>query len=192
LPSELDLGDGVRAVLHEQPSTRCVVLLPGRRYPTRAPALWFARETALATGWSALEVIDEIADGDDPAAWSHVRLTRAIEAAPGDDVAVVGKSMTSLAAGAVAARGLPAVWMTPLMGEPAVLEGLSMSVRPVLLVAGTADPAWDGAAVPPTPGLDVCEVQDADHALQRPGDVAGSLDALQIVTAAVARFLSRV
>jgi hypothetical protein len=35
-------------------------------------------------------------------------------------------------------------------------------------------------------------VQDADHALQRPGDVAGSLDALQIVTAAVARFLSRV
>jgi hypothetical protein len=179
----------MRTHLHEG-GERCVVLLPGRRYPTRAPALWFAREAALARGFSALEVLDEIEDGEDMAAWSRKRAERAIAEAPGA-AAVIGKSMTSLAAGPVAARGLPAIWLTPLIREPAVLEGVSMSVQPVLLIAGTADPAWDGAAVPPTPGLDVVELEGLDHGLQRPGDVGASLDALRAVTQAVDRFLSR-
>ena len=47
------------AIRHDGDATRCAVLLPGLFYPTRAPALWFAREAALARGWSALEVLGE-------------------------------------------------------------------------------------------------------------------------------------
>ena len=42
---ELDLGPS-RGALHEGDPARCVVLLPGARYSTRHPLLWFAREAA--------------------------------------------------------------------------------------------------------------------------------------------------
>ena len=41
---------------HEGDPNRCVVLLPGVRYFSQAPLLWFAREAAQARGWSVVEV----------------------------------------------------------------------------------------------------------------------------------------
>ena len=41
----VDLGP-CAALLHEHDPDRCVVVLPGMRYTTQAPLLWFAREAA--------------------------------------------------------------------------------------------------------------------------------------------------
>ena len=39
---------------HEGDPDRCAVLLPGVRYFSQAPLLWFAREAAQARGWSVV------------------------------------------------------------------------------------------------------------------------------------------
>ena len=52
----LDLGPW-RATLHDGDPERCVVPLPGMRYGTQAPLLWFARAAARQQGWTALKVV---------------------------------------------------------------------------------------------------------------------------------------
>lgn len=185
----IDLGP-CGALHHRGESPRCAVLLPGARYPTRAPLLWFAREAALQAGWSVLEVLDELPDGADGFQWALDRAQRALDAA-GEDPLPIGKSLTSAAAGLAADRGLAAVWLTPLMGEKLVLDGLERARRPTLLVGGSADPLWNRQAVPVNPAVDTLELDGLDHALQAPRDTELSLAALGHVTAAVAALLGR-
>lgn len=187
----IDLGP-CPALLHEGGRPRCVVLLPGAHYPTRAPLLWFAREAALARGWSVLEVLDELPEGAaEPFEWALDRAERALDAAPGDNTLVVGKSLTSAATGLVADRGLPAVWLTPLMREQLVVDGLSRVARLTLLVGGSGDPLWSRETVPPNTAIETLELDGADHALQAPGDIGLSLAMLRQVTTAVAALLDR-
>ena len=200
----LDLGP-CPGTLHEGDPGRCVVLLPGMRYGTQAPLLWYARAAARAQGWSALEVVDALPDDEEPFAWARDRAERALDAVPGaggtggaagaggDGVAVVvvGKSLASGAAGVVADRELPAVWLTPLVREAPVAAGLLRATAPALLVGGGADPSWEAGVVPAVAGLEVLELPGLDHSLEAPGDVAASLRALGTVTDAVAGFLAR-
>ena len=187
----IDLGP-CAALLHERDTDRCVTLLPGAWYPTRAPLLWFAREVALSQDWSVLEVLDELPESEEPFAWAIDRATRALDAAPGDRHAVIGKSLASAAAGIVADRALPAAWLTPILRRPAVLEDLGRTSAPTLLIGGTADTDhWDPAAVPDNPAIDVVELDGLDHALQDEGDTDASLAALTKVTASLAAFLDR-
>lgn len=187
----IDLGP-CAALLHERDSERCVTLLPGAWYPTRAPLLWFAREVALTQGWSVLEVLDELPEGEEPFAWATDRATRALNAAPGDRLVMIGKSLTSAAAGIAADRHVPAAWLTPMLRQPAVLEALGRTSAPTLLIGGTGDrDHWDPAALPANPALDVVELEGLDHALQVDGDLDASLAALREVTARLAAFLDR-
>jgi hypothetical protein len=188
---EVDLGP-CKGALHEGDPARCVVLLPGARYSTRHPLLWFAREVAGAGGWSALEVLDEPGAGEDPFAWARDRAERALAGTSAETVVVVGKSLTSAAAGLVAERELPAVWLTPLLRHAAVVEGLAATRRPCLLVGGSADEHWHPAAIPDNPLLEVVELAGLDHSLQAQGDVLASLDALRDVSLAISEFLGRV
>ena len=187
----IDLG-ACAALLHERDTERCVTLLPGAWYPTRAPLLWFAREAAMAQGWSVLEVLDELPEGEEPFAWAIDRATRALEAAPGKNPVMIGKSLSSAAAGIAADRGLPAAWLTPMLRQPDVLQALGRSSAPTLLIGGTNDPDhWDPAALPDNRAIDVVELQGLDHALQAEGDMDASLAALSKVTASLAAFLER-
>ena len=60
------------------------------------------------------------------------------------DAVVFGKSLGSMAAPVIAERGLPAIWFTPLLTDPAVVAALRGAAWPCLLAGGTADPYWDG------------------------------------------------
>ena len=187
----LDLGP-CAALLHEREGDGCAVVLPGAWYPTRAPLLWFAREVALTRGWSVLEVLDELPEGEDPFGWATDRAARALDAAPGDRIAVIGKSLTSAAAGLAADRDLPAAWLTPMLRQPAVTEALGRTRAPTLLVGGTADrDHWDPAALTKNEAVEVVELQGLDHALQAEGDVEASLAALGEVSGRLGAFLDR-
>ena len=59
---------------HEGDPDRCAVLLPGVRYFSQAPLLWFAREAAQARGWSVVEVDERAPDGEDPFSGCSARL----------------------------------------------------------------------------------------------------------------------
>lgn len=167
------------------------MLLPGQFYPTRAPVLWFAREAVMAQGWSALEVLGEPGQHPDPLGWERECADRALAQAGGGRTLVIGKSLASLLAGEVADRGLPAVWLTPLLREAAVTDALARTEHPTLLIGGTADSLWQRDAIPENPALEVLELPGLDHALQRSGDPQAGLDALRQLTEAIGRLASQ-
>jgi len=173
------------------------ILLPGAGYTVTAPLLWFAREVALAGGWNVLAVSDTFNRTDDPLRWVEERAEAAIRHVDGPKPPLlIAKSLTSLAAPLAARLGLPAVWLMPLINAAGtsvsqlVLDGLAAASTPCLLVGGTADPTWDTAIARSVPNAEVLEVSGADHLLQVPGDVAGSIDALHRVVSAVATFIA--
>jgi hypothetical protein len=101
---------------------------------------------------------------------------------------VIGKSLGTLAAGLTAARGLPAVWLTPLLAVPWAVPPLRRASAPFLLVGGTADQLWDGALARSLSPY-VLEVEGADHGMLLPGAVGASVPVLGQVVAAVEEFL---
>jgi predicted alpha/beta-hydrolase family hydrolase len=151
--------------------------------------LWFAREVAQQRGYTALEVLEEPPPGANLFAWGQERAREALDAAPANRLVVIGKSLGSVAAGLVADRGLPAAWLTPVLDQDVVLEGLSRTSQPTLLVGGTRDSMWQPDRLPENSALQTVELEGLDHSLQVEGDPFASLEALRRVTGAVAEFL---
>jgi hypothetical protein len=186
----IDLGPG-EAVLHEGDPRRCAVVLPGVRYFSQAPLLWFAREAAQARGWSVLELSERTPADEEPFAWMRNRAERALGAvSDAGALAVIGKSLGSAAAPLVAERGLPAVWLTPLLVRPEVVAAMVSSSAPALLVGSTADPTWANGELPGGDSIEVLEFEGLDHSLQVEGDPLASLDVLRQVTERVGTFLA--
>ena len=174
---------------HEGDPSRCAVILPGIRYFSQAPLLWFAREAAQARGWSVVEVDERAPRGQDPFEWMRAQARDALEAASSSQlVVVVGKSLGSAAVTLVDG---PAVWLTPLLDRPEVAEAIGAATAPTLLVGSTADPTWAGGAVPQSTSIEVLELEGLDHSLQVERDPIASLDVLRDVTARVGAFLER-
>jgi len=178
------------AAIHRPDAPRRVVLLPGARYPTRAPLLWFAREVAVARGFGVLEVLEEPPAEEDPFAWVRDRATRALDHDPPAELdVVIGKSLSSDVADLAADRGLPAIWLTPLLDRPGIVAALARTPRPTLLVGSTADPTWHPDRIPDNALLDRLELDGLDHGLQQPGEPQASLAVLKKVAKRIDRFL---
>jgi hypothetical protein len=187
-PIDLDPGE---AILHEGDPERCVVLLPGVRYFSQAPLLWFAREAASAGGWSVLELSERAPAGEEPFDWIRDRAESALNATSAAQVAMIGKSLGSAAAPLATQRALPAVWLTPLLIRPEVVSALAAADRPTLIVGSPADPTWGNGEVPEGEALEVMELDGLDHSLQVEGDPLASIDVLRDVTERIAAFLDR-
>jgi hypothetical protein len=185
----IDLGPG-EALFHEGDPGRSAVVLPGVAYFSQAPLLWFAREAAQAGGWSVLELTERAPRGEEPFTWMRDRAARALDAAGADTVVVIGKSLASAAAPLVAERGLPAVWLTPLLSRPEVVGALEAAAAPALLVGSPADPTWGEGTVPDGPEL--LELPGLDHSLQVDRDPLASLDVLRGVTERIGEFLGQI
>jgi hypothetical protein len=187
----IDLNPG-EAVLHEGDPGRCAVVLPGVRYFSQAPLLWFAREAAQAAGWSVLELSERAPSDQEPFEWMRGRAASALGATDAATVAVIGKSLGSAAAPLVAERGLAAVWLTPLLVRPDVVAALASSSAPALLVGSSADPTWSDGEQPGGGAVSVLEFDGLDHSLQVEGDPLASLDVLRQVTERIGAFLESV
>jgi hypothetical protein len=175
-------------IRHDGDPARCVVLLPGIRYFSQAPLLWFAREAAQAGGWSVVEVDERAPADEEPFAWMRGQAERALAAASGaETVVVIGKSLGSTAA---PIHTGPAVWLTPLLDQPDIAEALAATAAPTLLVGSPADPTWGRGTVPDNPALDVLELPGLDHSLQVSGSPSSSLDVLRTVTDRVSAWLA--
>ena len=186
----IDLNPG-EAILHEGDPGRCAVVLPGVRYFSQAPLLWFAREAAQAGGWSVLELSERAPADEEPFTWMRDRAERALDSTDASTVAVIGKSLGSAAAPLVAERGLLAVWLTPLLIRPEVVSALAGSTAPALLVGSSADPTWSDGEQPGGDAIEVLELEGLDHSLQVEGDPVASLDVLRMVTERIGDFLER-
>jgi len=177
-------------IRHEGDPARCVVLLPGIRYFSQAPLLWFAREAARAGGWSVVEVDERAPADEEPFGWMRAQAERALEVAGGaGTIVVIGKSLGSIAA---TVHDGPATWLTPLLDRPEIAAALAATRAPTLLVGSPDDPTWGDGTVPENAALEVLELPGLDHSLQVSGDPSRSLDVLRDVTARVSSFLERV
>jgi hypothetical protein len=186
----IDLTPG-EAILHEGDPARCAVVLPGVRYFSQAPLLWFAREAAQARGWSVLELSERAPGDEEPFAWMRDRAERALGATDAATVVVIGKSLGSAAAPLAAERGLAAVWLTPLLVRPEVAAALASSSAPALLVGSAADETWSNGGQPRGDAVELLELDGLDHSLQVAGDPLASLDVLRQVTERIGAFLAR-
>jgi predicted alpha/beta-hydrolase family hydrolase len=161
------------------------VLVPGRGYPPQAPLLFFTGIALLQHGWRVehhwWDPPDHQSD-EQTATWVLHEVEGALP--PDGRTLLVGKSLGTWAAPLAAERGLPAIWLTPILELPLIADAIAANPAPQLLVGGTADELWDGAAARRLEGptRQVLEVPDADHVLMRPGDVvAGTAAHLDVV-----------
>lgn len=186
---EVDLGVCGGHFFEEDPN-RVAILLPGAFYLPAAPLLWFGREVLQSHGWSVLQVWDQRTQSVDAQVWVDERLEAALTHVGSDPaVMVLSKSLTSLAAPAVARMGVPAIWLTPLLRRSEVQSGFAASKSPALVVGGTADPLWDSSFAAGLAHMEVIEILGADHGIQIPGHPAQSVEALGTVVAAMDGFL---
>jgi hypothetical protein len=137
--------------------------------------------------WRDAESVDELPSSDIPA-WVAARVDPVLTAANPGSTIVIGKSLGTHAAVAAARLSLPAIWVTPLLRDMFVLEALTRSTAPFLLVGGSADPLWDGSAARAlTPH--VVELPGADHGLFVPGPLNISARNIGDLATASERFL---
>ena len=172
------------------------VVLPGRGYPPSAPACAYAGYALLAAGWRVRDVWwDPPANGllsiDDEVGWVGDQLASATADVTGP-VFVVGKSLGTYAARLAAERSYPAIWLTPVLTEPALVEAIRANPARQLLVGGTEDRLWD-ADVAASLAADRCDVLQLDgltHGLVDPADPVRSAEALVESTRAMVRFVA--
>jgi hypothetical protein len=158
------------------------VVLPGGRGAGAQPVLAYGRAAVQQRGWSALVVWDEyrgsLEDGGERRRWVADRALAALRHVRSRPVLLMAKSLSSFAAGLAAEHELPAIWYTPLLSEPDVVEDLSRASAPSALVGGTADEEWVSAVAATLPAT-ILQLDGADHGLELPGDALGSVGLLK-------------
>jgi pimeloyl-ACP methyl ester carboxylesterase len=138
-----------------------------------------------------LEVWDELDDAHDADSWVRGTAERALRHSSGAGlVDLIAKSISTRAIALPEASGLPAILLTPLLGERAIVAALAPRSAPTLLVGGSADPSWRRERAAGSQ-IEALEIDGADHALQIEGDPTASLDALREVVGVADAFLAR-
>lgn len=120
-------------------------------------------------------------------AWVGGEIAPLLDAVVGRPL-LIGKSLGTNAAGMAAERGLPAIWLTPLLTLPWVVDAISRATAPVLLIGGTADQWWDGE-VARRLSSNVLEVAGADHGMLVSGPAIDSISVLGQVIATIEDYL---
>lgn len=168
--------------------------MPGASYTPNHPLLYYTRQLLLAHGWSVEEVWwnSEVLDDFQRLGWESTGVIETARAAL-DKVAdrnplVVGKSLGTLALPLVSERGWPAIWLTPLLTRPELVDALKSATGKTLLVGGTPDDYWDGT-VARSSGHQVLEMQGAHHGLEIAGDPSASVLLLGQLVAAMEIFV---
>ena len=193
---------------HTHPKTLAVIL-PGLNYTCDMPLLYYPAKILMGRGADILQVhsdytipIYRSANRQNQAVWLATDAQAALRAgrSQGDyrQLVLIGKSIGSLALASLVSMDpeLPAVavWLTPLLTQPRLVESAANSRLPGLFVASRSDPTFDGAALDrikervPT---DVLLFDGANHSLEIPGDAFQSLEILRQVLQGLQSFLDQ-
>lgn len=175
---------------------RQAIILPGAGYTVDMPVLWYAATALSSLGWTCTRVTwpasTEISSLAEAAERMVVPITEELVTMqqaqrPDAQVMIVGKSLGTTAMPVAVERGLPGVWLTPVLKDPRIGALARELDSRHLLVGGTADPHWGRSAADRTQAA-VTEIADADHSLQVPDDLDATMDAIGTMARAVGSF----
>ena len=168
------------------------IIVPGGLYTVQGPLLDLAdhalrdrRAPVEAVSWTVPYGLVRSGQAE-PFVRAHV--ISAMERSPSDRPVLIGKSLGSFAAVLTAERQLPAIWLTPLLTEPAIAEAITAGTAPTLLIGGTADRFWVPEVAAAT-GKTVIVIPDGDHNLRVPGRLSNYTDVLGLIGTAIEEFL---
>jgi len=109
---------------------------------------------------------------------------------------LVGKSLGTIGLvyllSRLAGQKVAAIWLTPLLQQPRLVEAAANTSGPALFIAGSSDPIYDPQAmarIRQATGAESLIIQGADHSMQIPGDMTRSLFVMQKVMQGIADFL---
>jgi len=183
------------------------ILLPGHRHTVDRPELHYAERVLLARGADVLRVeyvywrTDFMSHSEgERDAWLRADVEaagrRALEERAYQRITLVGKSLGTLAMGHLLAQAefqkSACVWLTPLLTVGWLCERIEQFRPPSLFVVGTTDRFYQLAIqdhLQAVTGGRVLVVQGADHSLEVPGSLSGSLAALGQIVSAMEQFI---
>jgi hypothetical protein len=109
---------------------------------------------------------------------------------------LVGKSLGTIGLAYLLSRlageTVAAIWLTPLLQQPRLVQAAANASAPGLFIAGSDDPIYDKQAlarIRQATGAESMIVQGADHSMEIPGDMIRSLFVMQKVMQGIADFL---
>lgn len=173
---------------HAADRDRVALVLPGLTYTPARPLLHFLARALHGRGWTVQEVWwNPPAEDGLRQEYVERQARAALEREEARNILVVAKCLGTRFLPEAARRGLAGIWLTPMLDIPAVATAVRRSSAPSLLVGGTADPHWTPAAIRASSG-EILELPGADHGLEIPGDVCGSLNVLATVVQATEEF----
>lgn len=173
---------------------RTAVVLPGGMFGPHTPLLTYAARAAEARGadirpvtWSKPDEPPTLKPSE-RGPWVSRDAGAVLDLIGRDAGLVIARSLGTYAAPLVARQALPAIWLTPVLTDDFVVDGMRRARAPFLLVGGTADPMWHGdVARGLTPH--VLEIPGADHNMYVEGPLARSAAVLARVATVVEHFL---
>jgi predicted alpha/beta-hydrolase family hydrolase len=185
------------------------VLFPGLWYTCDMPLLYYPLNLLLGHGAEVLQVRADYtvaAYQQRPAherlAWlaadSQVAVQTAWAQGNYTHLVLVGKSIGTAALATVLPtlqeKTALAVWLTPLLHQPALVEAAARHKGPALFVAGTADDTYDAATLKnicQSTGAESLLLEGADHSLEVADDMPRSIQNMGQVMQTMDEFLKR-
>ena len=169
------------------------VLLPGTGYTVRSPLLFWCARILAEMGWH-VQAVEWKVDAEalcDPQPFVERAVAEAFDAAPSTARRlIVAKSFGSFALPWAQRKGVPGVWLTPLLSDEIVRVGLLGATSADLAIGGDADELWMPERISGT-DAQLISVQDADHTLAIAGNWRRSLEIQSELFSEIARHVER-
>jgi pimeloyl-ACP methyl ester carboxylesterase len=195
----------------DRATTRLGIVLPGLGYSADMPLLYYSTRLLLDHGADVLQLRAnymtaefEALPGEERARWTHADATALVHAGlverDYEQITLVGKSIGTLAMAHILSTEprfakAAALWLTPLLHRPRLVEAARKHHGPSLLIAGTDDSVYDAAAlaqIREATGAETFVVEGADHGMEIAGDLVRSVQVIERIVRAVADWLERI
>ena len=185
------------------------IILPGLRYRSNMPALYYPALHLKALGADVLTVdyryderpgLETMSDSE-RASWWTADAAAAIDAGLAERryerVTIIGKSlgtgtMAPLLTADERLKTAEAIWLTPVLKKPGFLEQIKRCRQRGLIVIGTADWYYDADTLADLEGhgLQVLLVPEVNHGLECPGNAVRSAEAMVEITRGIEKFMA--
>lgn len=191
-----------------EPANQLAIILPGMRYTCDKPLLYFATLLLLKSNCDVLQIWSDYASPEyDKLPGSELGMTLFSEAVDvinhmashenSKQVILVGKSIGTLTMALLLAQSQPAnlsraIWFTPLLNIPWVVNAIRDIQVPAFIAGSPADQTFDQIVFNTFDKAWIASVviPDANHSLELPDDPLGSLKILTEIIGNLAGFIA--